>query len=60
MGIHLKGKIMALEYLARGALVHSFHNYKIVFEVQISFLFKLDKLMVAIGKKPAPGDHESG
>ena len=37
----------------------SFNNYEIVFKVQISYPFKLNKLMVAIGKKPAPGNHKS-
>ena len=29
------------------------------FKYESLILFKLNKLMVAIGKKPAPGDHES-
>jgi hypothetical protein len=35
----------------------SFHNYKIVFKSESLLLFKLNQLMVPIGKKPAPGDH---
>ena len=37
----------------------SFHNYKIVFKVRISSPLQTSQLMVPIGKKPAPGDHES-
>ena len=36
----------------------SFHNYKKI-KPESYILFKLNKLMVVIEKKPAPGDHES-
>ena len=37
----------------------SFHNYKVNLKSESTILFKPNKLMVDIGKKPAPGNHES-
>ena len=37
-------------------LSQTFHNYKIVFKSESLILFKLNKFMVAIGKKAALGD----
>ena len=36
-----------------------FHCYRIVLKSKSLLLFKLNQLMVTIGKKPAPGDHKS-
>ena len=63
-------KLMAEGYLTRKSfareifkcvyLSSSFHNHKIVIKFKYLILFKLNKLMmVAIGKKPVPSDHES-
>ena len=49
-----QGHIISFKENFQMCLSISFHNYKIVFKVRIVLFFKLNQLIVPIGKKPAP------